>query len=150
MATSQPSSSENRQKWNIVSMSGMEKITILGYGASLVVCLFRPGQKMDTWQMVGWRFSTECKSRKKKFYYGFNIICKQITSIFFFSQSLFIMLIFSSCQDVLGHYKPYTFIKTTTSKRKLRMICKIEFIIFRRMMNLTSFHVVCVSHTFKI
>lgn len=90
---------------------------------------------------------------KKKFYYGFNIICKQITSIFFFSQSLFIMLImliFSSCQDVFGHYKPYTFIKTTTSKRKLRMICKIEFIIFRRMMNLTSFHVVCVSHTFKI
>lgn len=90
---------------------------------------------------------------KKNFYYGFNIICKQITSIFFFSQSLFIMLImliFSSCQDVFGHYKPYTFIKTTTSKRKLRMICKIEFIIFRRMMNLTSFHVVCVSHTFKI
>lgn len=120
---------------------------------------FFGGLSLQTWtedghrQIVGWRFSTEWKSRKKKFYYGFNIICKQITSIFFFSQSLFIMLImliFSSCQDVFGHYKPYTFIKTTTSKRKLRMICKIEFIIFRRMMNLTSFHVVCVSHTFKI
>lgn len=34
-------------------MSGMEKITILGYGASLVVCLFRPGQKMDTGKWLG-------------------------------------------------------------------------------------------------
>lgn len=134
-------------------MSGMEKITILGYGASLVVRLFRPGQKMDTGKWLGEDSPLNASLEKKNFYYGFNIICKQITSIFFFSQSLFIMLImliFSSCQDVFGHYKPYTFIKTTTSKRKLRMICKIEFIIFRRMMNLTSFHVVCVSHTFKI
>lgn len=111
---------------------------------------------LQTWtedghmQWLGEDSPLNASLEKKKFYYGFNIICKQITSIFFFSQSLFIMLIFSSCQDVLGHYKPYTFIKTTTSKRKLRMICKIEFIIFRRMMNLTSFHVVCVSHTFKI
>lgn len=111
---------------------------------------------LQTWtedghmQWLGEDSPLNASLEKKNFYYGFNIICKQITSIFFFSQSLFIMLIFSSCQDVLGHYKPYTFIKTTTSKRKLRMICKIEFIIFRRMMNLTSFHVVCVSHTFKI
>lgn len=111
---------------------------------------------LQTWtedghmQWLGEDSPLNASLEKKNFYYGFNIICKQITSIFFFSQSLFIMLIFSSCQDVLGHYKPYTFIKTTTSKRKLRMICKIEFIIFRRMMNLTLFHVVCVSHTFKI
>lgn len=120
---------------------------------------FFGGLSLQTWtedghmQWLGEDSPLNASLEKKNFYYGFNIICKQITSIFFFSQSLFIMLImliFSSCQDVFGHYKPYTFIKTTTSKRKLRMICKIEFIIFRRMMNLTSFHVVCVSHTFKI
>lgn len=120
---------------------------------------FFGGLSLQTWtedghmQWLGEDSPLNASLEKKKFYYGFNIICKQITSIFFFSQSLFIMLImliFSSCQDVFGHYKPYTFIKTTASKRKLRMICKIEFIIFRRMMNLTSFHVVCVSHTFKI
>lgn len=119
---------------------------------------FFGGLSLQTWtedghmQIVGWRFSTECKSRKKKFIMDLTSFVSKL-QVSFFSQSLFIMLImliFSSCQDVFGHYKPYTFIKTTTSKRKLRMICKIEFIIFRRMMNLTSFHVVCVSFTFKI
>lgn len=45
----------------------MEKITILGYGASLVICLFRPGQKMDTGKWLGEDSPLNGSLEKKKF-----------------------------------------------------------------------------------